>query len=197
MMAPLGSIPHLVPPYLAVEPIEGHGGVGGPQHAHGGRGHVGEHRLVPPPPLVLLRALVRVAAPRPPGWLRGGTADPARTLPCPEPPQAPPGTSEPLPAGPKNRLRSCHSPARPPGLAPAPAGQSDQAPSRTPKSSHNPPGKHARLSGPLGEISRDLSSLAVAGLSPSRCLDDQIPQVVAGLRRPGGQKMVSSRFLAR
>lgn len=138
-MAQVGSVPRPVPPYLAVEPIEGHRGVRGPQHAHGGRGHVREHRLVPPPPLVFLRPLERVAALRPPWRLRDGTPGPARALPCPKASQSPLRASEPIPPRPKNPLCVHHRPARPPGLAPAPAIQSNEPPSRTPEPSHNPP----------------------------------------------------------
>lgn len=151
-------------PYLAIEPIEGHGGVGRAQHADGGRGHVREDGLVPPPPVLLLRARVRVRALRPPRRLHGQFSGQTRALPCPKPPQPRLSTSCPTPARPETRLYPLRYPSWGPRVAPAPATENHGPQARTPKPSHTgrqerPP---VRTRGP---ISRGLLHLAISELS--------------------------------
>ena len=90
---------------LAAEPVEGHGGVGRPQHAHGRRGHVSEC-LVPPPPILLLCAHEGLRALRPPRRLYRQL----RAPPCPEPSQLPLSGPCPAPPRPETRLYLLRSP---------------------------------------------------------------------------------------
>ena len=123
-------------PYLAIEPIQGYGGVGRPQHAHGGGDHVREDGLVPPPPLLLLRARVRVRALRPPGRLHSQVSGQAWAPPCSEPPQPPLSTFCPTPRL-ETLLYPLRNAGRRPSGAPAPATKSKAPPFRPPQPSHS------------------------------------------------------------
>lgn len=152
-------------PYLAIEPIKRHGGVGRPQHAHGGCGHVREHGFVSPPPFLLLRARVRVRAPRPPRRLHGQVSGQVRAPPCSEQPQPPLGTSRPTPLRPETRLGPLRDAGRGLKGKPAPAAERDAPPSRTPEPSHSV--RKGRPPITLEGRSREaLLCLAIPGLSP-------------------------------
>lgn len=181
--------------YLAIEPIEGHGGVGRPQHAHGGRRHVREDGPVPPPPLLLLRARGRVRALRPPRRLHGPVSGRARAPPCSQPPQPRLGTSCPAAPRPETPLCPLRNAGRGPEGTPAPAAHSAAAPCRPPEPSHRA-GKHGRPSRPRADLARP-------ALSRETCAEPPLPRLpgssgrrlrAAELRRPGCQETVSSRF---
>lgn len=181
-------------PYLAIEPIERHGGIGRPQHAHGGRGHVREDGSVSLPPFLVLRARVRVRALRPPRRLHGQVSGQVRAPPCSEQPQAALSTSRPTPLRPEALLHPRRDAGRGPKRAPAPAAESDAPPSRAPEPSHSirkgrPPVTHDGRSRETCSVSRYQSGAR-------RCLGYQAAGEatpgVALLRRPGCQ--VTGKF---